>query len=187
MGLGLGETFGKPLCPPGLSLILWRTFGHPHVHQAYSLWSDSYFENPKILWRTFGHPHVYQASPLWSDGYFENPNSLWRTFGHPHVHQACPLWSDSYFKGKLGNITQLPHLPNLCRAEWQAARELARSQLVIKQADKGSSIVVEAKDNNVKAGLENLSSSIIYQQIEHDPTEQLSVTINTLVEQAHHK
>ena len=40
MGLGLGETFG-----------------HPHVHQASPLWSDNYFENPKILWRTFGHPH----------------------------------------------------------------------------------------------------------------------------------
>ena len=46
--------------------------------QASTLWSDGYFENPKILWRTFGHPHVHQASPLWSDGYFENPKILWR-------------------------------------------------------------------------------------------------------------
>ena len=90
-------------------------------------------------------------------------------------------------KAQLDNITQLPHLPNLCRAEWQAARELACSGLVIKQADKGSSIVVESKQDYVKAGLEHLASSTIYKQIENDPTEPLSVAINTLIQQAHRK
>ena len=39
----------------------------------------------------------------------------------------------------------------------------------------------------MKAGLEHLASSTIYEQIENDPTKPLSVAINTLIQQAHRK
>lgn len=77
---------------------------------------------------------------------------------------------------------------NLNSEERKALKELATdNSLIIKNADKGSGIVVEDRDNYIKDGLDHLADTSIYEQIDTDPTLQLSVAINKYVEQMYNK
>lgn len=71
---------------------------------------------------------------------------------------------------------------NLSSKEQQVLKSLASDDtLVIKSADKGSGIVVEDKEGYIAAGLEHLSDTSIYEEIELDPTHKLAQGINTYV------
>ncbi len=68
---------------------------------------------------------------------------------------------------------------NLTKQETLALRQLSKdSELIIKNADKGSGIVVEDREHYIKDGLEHLSDNTIYKEISHDPTLPLTKAIN---------
>ena len=79
--------------------------------------------------------------------------------------------------------TALPLKPfnhNLSREESEVLNSLASNDsIVIKSADKGSGIVVEDRTGYLEAGLEHLSDTSIYEEVETDPTQQLASAINT--------
>ena len=52
---------------------------------------------------------------------------------------------------------------------------------MIKNADKGSLVVVENMDDYISEGLKHLSDPSIYQSISTDPTQELAKNINVYV------
>ena len=75
---------------------------------------------------------------------------------------------------------------NLTPQEKKALRNLAQDpNLIIKQADKGSGIVLEDRENYIQDGLKHLSDKDIYEQVNSDPTIQLTKTINNYVQKMH--
>lgn len=79
------------------------------------------------------------------------------------------------------------HYPNLSLGERQALDRLARDRsIVIKQADKGSLIVVEDSDTYVANGRKHLANKDVYEKLPHDPTpalsEHIKMMLNTLEE-----
>ncbi len=77
---------------------------------------------------------------------------------------------------------------NLSKDEMHALKTLAADPtLIIKNADKGSGIVVEDRDNYIKDGLEHLSDTSIYEKIEEDPTIPLAQAINKYIEYMYKK
>ena len=76
--------------------------------------------------------------------------------------------------------------PNLTKPELRALTSLARDPtIVIKQADKGSGIVVEDTDGYIKDGIDHLSDHTIYRKIDSDPTIPLTAGINNYVKYLH--
>lgn len=66
-------------------------------------------------------------------------------------------------EGGNNTLAPLPFVPNLSRTHKKALRELASdTSLVIKNADKGSGIVVEDRQNYVRDGLAHLSDTTVY-------------------------
>lgn len=67
--------------------------------------------------------------------------------------------------------------------QFQAIKQLGSDKtLVIKNADKGSGIVIEDTDNYVKDGLDHLSDIEIYERITTDPIQKLAEAINSYIE-----
>ncbi len=78
--------------------------------------------------------------------------------------------------------------PNMTRAETKALRELAADpDIVIKNADKGSGIVIEDRDKYRADGKEHLEDANIYEKIDADPTLQLAKAINKFTSRMHDK
>ena len=76
--------------------------------------------------------------------------------------------------------------PNLTKTELRALTSLAKDPtIVIKQADKGSGIVIEDTDSYIRDGLAHLSDHTIYRKIDSDPTAPLAVGINNFVKYMH--
>ncbi len=76
----------------------------------------------------------------------------------------------------------------MTRAEIQALKELAAgSEIVIKNADKGSGIVIEDRDKYIADGKEHLEDTNIYEKIDADPTVQLAKAINKFTNRMHDK
>ncbi len=77
---------------------------------------------------------------------------------------------------------------NMTRAEIQALRELAADpDIVIKNADKGSGIVIKDRDKYISDGKEHLEDTSIYEKIDADPTLQLAKAINKFMNRMHNK
>ena len=71
---------------------------------------------------------------------------------------------------------------NLRKQEIQALKSLSKDHtLVIKQADKGSGIVIEDTKKYIEDGLNHLADTTIYRKIDQDPTESLAKEINQFV------
>ena len=76
--------------------------------------------------------------------------------------------------------------PNLTKPELRALTALSKDPtIVIKQADKGSGIVVEDTDRYVEDGLAHLSDHTIYRKVDSDPTVPLAAGINKFVKYMH--
>ncbi len=91
-------------------------------------------------------------------------------------------------KAEISNLAPLPLHHNLSLPEKKALKALSRDHtLVIKNADKGSGIVVEDTDKYIKDGLDHLSDQTIYEKIDADPTAKLSEAIRQHAKQLHHK
>ncbi len=88
----------------------------------------------------------------------------------------------------LQNLTTLQVSDNLSRAEHRALQSLSNNpDLVIKNADKGSGIVVEDRESYIKDGLAHLSDENIYKNIDHDPTTMLAKASNTFTHMMYNK
>ena len=71
---------------------------------------------------------------------------------------------------------------NVSVSERRAIINLKKNKdIVIKNADKGSSVVVENREDYIAEGLKHLSDQSIYQNIPTDPTQELAKTINGYV------
>lgn len=91
-------------------------------------------------------------------------------------------------KAQISTISPLTVHPNLSKTEMKALKSLARDHtLVIKNADKGSGIVVEDTDKYIADGLDHLSDKKIYSKIDHDPTQALAQAITKHAHQLHQK
>ena len=127
---------------------------------------------------------------------FDRSNRLRHFFrnkpsSEPHPFKEKSTWNpppaSSTIEGYLNRIkTQVNTLvplkttTNLTPTQAKALKELSSDQsLVIKQADKGSGIVVEDTLQYIKDGLDHLSDESIYKEIDTDPTKSLTEAINT--------
>lgn len=89
---------------------------------------------------------------------------------------------------KLDGIPPQPFKINLNRREFDTLNALSNDpSIVIKKADKGSAIVVENTTDYIKDGLNHLSDTVIYKQIDNDPTRTLVDAINIFVRTLHKK
>lgn len=92
---------------------------------------------------------------------------------------------EAYLTRVRAQATALPPLNsthNLTPKERKVLKSLASDDsIVIKSADKGSGIVVEDRTGYIAAGLDHLSDTSIYEEIDSDPTPQLALGINTFV------
>ncbi|XP_063398914.1 uncharacterized protein LOC134683533 [Mytilus trossulus] len=74
------------------------------------------------------------------------------------------------------------HLRNLSEQESQAINNLkSRDDIVIKQADKGSAVVVINKTDYIEEGNRQLSNTKFYKHLESDPTKEISKQINEVL------
>ncbi len=81
-----------------------------------------------------------------------------------------------------------PFFHNLNRQELLALNTLAKDDsLIIKNADKGSGIVVEDTEKYIQAGKEHLSDTNIYETINEDPTSELIKATNEYVNYCYRK
>ena len=73
---------------------------------------------------------------------------------------------------------------NLTRKEKQALRELtSNNDLVINKADKGSTVVVRHRDDYIQEGLEHLSNTNTYLELNRDYTKDVTKIINQSLQQ----
>ncbi len=117
----------------------------------------------------------------------------------PHPFRKKSTWMpprgspelESYLQrieNDLPNITPKHFEKNLTKEEKLALRTLKSDPtLIIKQADKGSGIVLEDTEKYIKDGLDHLSDDSIYETIEEDPTTPLAEAINKYVHYMHKK
>lgn len=78
--------------------------------------------------------------------------------------------------------------PNLTRKEHTALKQLAKDDsLIIKNADKGSGIVIEDTEKYIEAGREHLADTSIYEKIGEDPTSELTESINDYIHHSHRR
>ena len=82
----------------------------------------------------------------------------------------------------INKLEPVAFYPNLGKSELQALKSLSEDHtIVIKQADKGSGIVIEDTKKYIEDGLDHLADHTIYRKIDHDPTESLAKEINQFV------
>lgn len=102
---------------------------------------------------------------------------------HPHIEEYL-----STLPARISEIQAKPSSNNLSAAERRTLRALARDQtLVIKNADKGSCIVVENREDYIRDGVTHLSDGRIYQQIPADYSQSIAMATNAVVSRAHSK
>lgn len=98
---------------------------------------------------------------------------------------------ENYLQRITNEVNTLPkkHIyPNLTKQEQNALKELATDpSLVIKNADKGSGIVIEDTKQYILDGLEHLADKSIYEEINSDPTIPLTNAINQYVSKMYDK
>ena len=74
---------------------------------------------------------------------------------------------------------------NLTAAENKALREISSNQdIVVKEADKGSGIVIMDRDRYIAEGLRQLSDSTSYRQLDSDPSPEFESQLKGLISQA---
>ena len=79
-----------------------------------------------------------------------------------------------------------PHSQNISRAEKQALKSLSNnSDIIIKKADKGSSIVIQNKVDYIKEGERQLSDPKFYKEVPEDLTENSNVEITEYLDKLH--
>ena len=82
----------------------------------------------------------------------------------------------------ISHLPVKPYRPNLTKAEDIALKELKSKPIIIRQADKGSCVVVEDRESYIKDGTDHLADTDIYREVEEDLTSALVTAINTYAE-----
>ena len=107
------------------------------------------------------------------------------TWQPPRASQEIERYLDK-IKESLSDHTPRNIYHNLTPEEKMALRQLARDEtIIIKNADKGSGIVVEDRDKYIEAGKKHLSDRSIYEESDYDPTEALGHAINHFTQSIH--
>ena len=124
--------------------------------------------------------------------YVANKSKQWIKYISPYPFKSKSNWNppkaspevEAYLNQlpvKFASIQPMQFHPNMTHSERNAIAGLKNNKLiVIKKADKGSCIVVEDTVEYERAGMEHLSDDKIYEEISHDPTQQLAKVINKL-------
>ena len=75
---------------------------------------------------------------------------------------------------------------NLTREEQQALTNLRRyNDIIIKEADKGSGVVVMDRDKYILEGMRQLNDRTVYVRLPEDPTMEMRELVNSKVQQLH--
>ena len=138
------------------------------------------------------NPSLYRFKRAHRLSCFFSPNL--RNIPRPlHPFRSKSNWvpppASSRVEGYLANISEKFEILtkknirfNTSKEEWRAIISLKRNNsIVIKSADKGSSIVVEDIHQYIANGLAHLQDKNIYKQVDRDPTQDLITTINSYV------
>ena len=98
------------------------------------------------------------------------PKSNWKPLpGHPSLELFLSQLEKEIFNGLLNDSISIPS--NMSKEEWEALRGLADDRsIVIKQADKGSSVVVWCRDGYIKEANNQLDDKTIYKDIDFKKT-----------------
>ena len=81
-----------------------------------------------------------------------------------------------------------PYQRNLTREEQQALQDLRTyDDIIIKQADKGSAVVVMDKEAYLQEAMRQLTDKEIYQPLPKDPTSAMIKKVNQSILEAHRK
>ena len=107
---------------------------------------------------------------------------------HTNPQSLGPKALEDAFEAMRMEITKLEKHPtlnhNLTRKERQAMRELSTDHnLVINKADKGSTIVVRQRTDYIKEGLEHLSDTNTYVQLDRDYTPDITKIVKDTLQQ----
>ena len=120
------------------------------------------------------------------------------TLGYKHPYKPPSSWIppkasleiEEYIKNTNSNppICKLKIPLNISHQERKAIRDLkTNKKLIIKKADKGSSIVLQDKTTYLKEGLEHLNDQETYTQLGGDPTEHVAEKIDNFIEEIYSK
>ena len=83
---------------------------------------------------------------------------------------------------KIDHYEQNKHTDNLTKAERQALKNLRKNtNIVIKPADKGSSVVIMSTANYIAEGERQLSDTKTYKLLDHDPTHTYLAQVNEAI------
>ena len=129
--------------------------------------------------------------------YFFSKRPSFSTLQHPFRQKSS--WQaptahtqlESFLTNLRDNVTEkLPNIRytrnNLTPTERKALTELSKNKtLIIKNADKGSKIVIENTEDYIQTGIEHLENTSIYEKLVSDPTFQLSDDIQNFVDTLH--
>ena len=111
-----------------------------------------------------------QPSEGFSDKPMFRPKSNWKPpLGHPGLELFLSQFKKEIFNGLLNDSISIPS--NMSKEEWKALRGLADDRsIVIKQADKGSCVVVWCRDDNIKEANKQLENKTVYKDINFKKT-----------------
>ena len=106
-----------------------------------------------------------QPSEDFSDKPAFRPKSNWKPPpGHPGLELFLSQLEKEIFNGLLNDSISIPS--NMSKEEWEALRGLADDKsIVIKQADKGSCVVVWCRDDYIKEANKQLEDKTVYKDI----------------------
>ena len=107
-----------------------------------------------------------QPSEDFSDKPAFRPKSNWKPPpGHPGLELFLSQLEKEIFNGLLNDSISIPS--NMSKEEWEALRGLADDRsIVIKQADKGSCVVVWCRDDYIKEANKQLEDKTVYKDID---------------------
>ena len=106
-----------------------------------------------------------QLSEDFSDKPAFSRESDWKPpSGHPGLELFLSGLQKEIFKGLLNDYISIPS--KMCKEEWEALRGLADDRsIVIKEADKGSCVVVWYRDDYIKEANKQLEDKTVYKNI----------------------
>ena len=104
------------------------------------------------------------------------------------VHQSLAILQRSFKLGLLNSKTKHARKPNLTREQLSSLRELSDNpQIVIKNADKGSAVVVMNTTEYLREGYRQLSDTKFYTKLQYDPTDKIANSVTKTLVQMKHK
>ena len=101
---------------------------------------------------------------------------------------ALEAYVEALENGILRNDFETPRQRNLTRDEQRALENLRNyADIIIKQADKGSAVVVMDKEIYIREAMRQLSDQEVYTSLDEDPTKNMVEEINDRIRECYDK